>query len=180
MAVYQVSIGMYVGQCCNCGIAFAMTEAFHDQRRKDRKSFYCPEGHSQYYTGKSKEQKLKDELERERQRRLTAESNANHAEEATRIEVALHDYTKKRINNGVCPCCNRSFKNLRRHMASKHKDYITPDGKMRDFRSSQKLTQYEIANLIGVSVGYISLFENNKKVPEQAKEEIVDWVQTNL
>jgi len=27
---------------------------------------------------------------------------------------------KKRVTNGVCPCCHRSFQNLRRHMATKH------------------------------------------------------------
>jgi hypothetical protein len=28
-----------------------------------------------------------------------------------------------RIGNGVCPCCNRSFTNLRRHMTTKHPEY---------------------------------------------------------
>lgn len=31
--------------------------------------------------------------------------------------------TRNRIANGVCPCCDRSFTNLQRHMASKHPDY---------------------------------------------------------
>jgi hypothetical protein len=26
----------------------------------------------------------------------------------------------ERVGNGVCPCCTRSFTNLRRHMATKH------------------------------------------------------------
>jgi hypothetical protein len=27
------------------------------------------------------------------------------------------------VANGVCPCCNRTFQNLARHMAGKHPDY---------------------------------------------------------
>jgi hypothetical protein len=30
---------------------------------------------------------------------------------------------KKRVAAGVCPCCNRSFKDLARHMAGQHPDY---------------------------------------------------------
>ena len=26
----------------------------------------------------------------------------------------------KRVHNGVCPCCNRSFQNLQKHMKTKH------------------------------------------------------------
>lgn len=28
---------------------------------------------------------------------------------------------------GVCPCCNRSFTNVRRHMTSQHPDYTIPE-----------------------------------------------------
>jgi uncharacterized protein (UPF0212 family) len=28
-----------------------------------------------------------------------------------------------RVGHGVCPCCNRSFAQLRRHMAAKHPEY---------------------------------------------------------
>ena len=30
---------------------------------------------------------------------------------------------KRRVGNGVCPCCNRTFKNLADHMTTKHPDY---------------------------------------------------------
>lgn len=30
---------------------------------------------------------------------------------------------KNRVSKGVCPCCNRYFKNLHRHMENKHPDY---------------------------------------------------------
>ena len=31
---------------------------------------------------------------------------------------------KKRVANGVCPCCNRTFKDLAAHMSTQHPDYI--------------------------------------------------------
>ena len=30
---------------------------------------------------------------------------------------------KNRIKVGVCPCCNRTFQDLAKHMASQHKDF---------------------------------------------------------
>lgn len=32
---------------------------------------------------------------------------------------------KNRIAKGVCPCCQRSFQNLKRHMESQHPDFST-------------------------------------------------------
>lgn len=35
---------------------------------------------------------------------------------------------KNRVGNGVCPCCNRSFGNLHRHMQTKHPGWKKPEG----------------------------------------------------
>jgi len=34
---------------------------------------------------------------------------------------------KNRVANGVCPCCKRSFTDLRRHMETKHPKYAETD-----------------------------------------------------
>lgn len=109
-----------VEDCCNCGIRFAMP-ADLNRRLRDNPgtTFYCPKGHAQHYTGKSARQKLKDAEAREvalRDQLRAAEADA----EATRVRL-LRD--RRRFANGVCPCCNRSFDNVRRHMESKHPDY---------------------------------------------------------
>lgn len=31
-----------------------------------------------------------------------------------------------RVKNGVCPCCTRSFHNLREHMKTQHPDFKAP------------------------------------------------------
>jgi chemotaxis response regulator CheB len=40
---------------------------------------------------------------------------------ATRAQLTK---TKKRVANGVCPCCNRTFKQLARHMKAKHPEFV--------------------------------------------------------
>ncbi|MCA0318194.1 MAG: hypothetical protein LCH88_09010 [Proteobacteria bacterium] len=123
----SASIELVTEQCCNCGMAFAMTADFKKRRLKDRQSFYCPAGHSQHYTGKSKEDQLAEELSRERQRlaryadMLGEEGELRRAAER-RASAARGQVTrlKKRAAAGVCPCCNRTFTNLARHMAGQH------------------------------------------------------------
>lgn len=34
---------------------------------------------------------------------------------------------KKRAANGVCPCCNRTFVDLARHMAGKHPTFLAEE-----------------------------------------------------
>jgi hypothetical protein len=101
-------------ECYQCGVLFAMTEEhqryFLDQRAKA--NFYCPNGHSQCYTGLSDKEKLDQE-------------KARHQETLARLNVAEaeRERLKQRIKRGVCPCCKRSFKALARHIETKHPDY---------------------------------------------------------
>lgn len=112
-----------VETCCNCGVRFAMTKEFKAQRLENRgpnNSFYCPNGHKQHYVGKSEADMLRERNKRldrmwnsERERREAAERRAAAARgQVTKI--------KKRVGKGVCPCCNRSFQNLHRHMTTEH------------------------------------------------------------
>jgi hypothetical protein len=39
--------------CCECHIAFAITEDFWGKRIRDHKLFSCPEGHKQHYKQES-------------------------------------------------------------------------------------------------------------------------------
>jgi hypothetical protein len=114
--------------CCACQCPFAMPKDLEDRARKDHGVyFYCPNGHSQHYTGKTEEQKLRESLDNtkrlldssreayrgERERRVSAERSATaYKGHATRL--------RKRVGNGVCPCCNRTFKQLSAHMERMH------------------------------------------------------------
>jgi len=118
--------------CATCGVPFAVTERFENERRADHHSFYCPFGHENYFAGPSDleklkrekaeaENKLQAELNQERHLRLVAEkAHEKAAREKRRLE--------RRVSAGVCPCCNRTFEDLAKHMGMKHKEFALRPG----------------------------------------------------
>jgi len=96
-------------ECPQCGHLIVLSTFFVAQRRKDHANFYCPNGHSAAYSAKPKE-----ELLREDKARLVSELDQERAARA-RAEQKL-----ARVGRGVCPECNRTFKNLARHRKCKH------------------------------------------------------------
>ena len=133
---------LIVEECCTCGILFGMPESFQEECRKkpgisNGKGFYCPNGHQQWYTGKTEAQKEREKriaaeqlAERERTRRLAAQDQAAAAER--RASAAKGQLTKerKRATASVCPVpeCKRSFVQMRRHLETKHQGYQIPAG----------------------------------------------------
>lgn len=133
---------MYLIHCCECGVPFAIPDTLAGLLRNQRvgEFFYCPNGHKQHFTGKSEAQK-------ERERREAAEKNAKYAWDRFSAEQEAREATERilsatrghltrktkeiavarqRIGHGTCPCCNRTFQNLQRHMTQKHPKYATP------------------------------------------------------
>lgn len=112
-------------QCGQCGTPFYMEKVLNARRQADGETFYCPNGCGRVYRDGDAE-KLRIERERSAalETRLASTSEqlrAAHAErEKTERSLSL---LKQRTKNGVCPCCKRSFCNLRRHMQSKHPTY---------------------------------------------------------
>jgi len=132
-ATFTAAVEMVVEECCNCGMAFAMPREFKNDRLKRRRndmSFYCPRGHAQHYTGESEEVKLRRERDQLKQReayledmRREAEQRAEHERNRANGYKGHATRITKRAKAGVCPCCNRSFENLRRHMADQHPQF---------------------------------------------------------
>lgn len=118
--------------CCECGIEFAMTAAFIHTRKTDQVSWFCPNGHKQFFPkGETAEQRqireLKAQAESERQRanraeesRKWAETNAKGARISAGKALAAKRRLEQRVRCGVCPHCQRTFKQLAAHMKSKH------------------------------------------------------------
>jgi ssDNA-binding Zn-finger/Zn-ribbon topoisomerase 1 len=106
-------------ECCNCGVTFAMAKKFKEQRLRDRQTFYCPAGHGQHYTGETDADKLR--RAEQRNRALKDQLDAAEASRAAyKGQATKYRNQVARTENGVCPHCNRSFVDLRRHMGSKH------------------------------------------------------------
>ena len=122
----NAQVTFVVEDCCNCGIAFAMTKELQTRRLEDQRSFYCPNGHSQSYTGKTEAQKLREQVER-------LEIQRDHARDATDRERKSHAATKgqltkmrNRVTRGVCPAdgCKRSFTDLHDHVETCHAELL--------------------------------------------------------
>ena len=116
--------------CANCGMVFAFDGDLLERRRRDHKEFWCPSGHSNYFPGESDLEKLERELKEARVEIRRAEYRAQTvqleraaAEQQLRATKGHLTKLRKRIANGVCPCCHRSFANLQRHMTAKHPGY---------------------------------------------------------
>lgn len=115
--------------CCNCGMLFAMPSEVQRKRREDGGYFHCPSGHSQHYT-KSEVQKLKEQLDAA-QKEASAAKTREQAERDQRWAAEIErDKTKRAFNRakkrsaaGVCPCCTRSFGNVKRHLVTKHPEF---------------------------------------------------------
>lgn len=116
--------------CCgDCGIEFQVPSQFYRERKETGKTWYCPNGHSRVFR-ESDADKYRREAERLKQQAAQKDDEIKWQREQRelaerRLSAAKGQITKirKRVGHGVCPCCNRTFENLNRHMASKHPDY---------------------------------------------------------
>ena len=109
--------------CCSCGITFTMPQWFFDRAREDNTVwFYCPQGHRQHYAN-SEVTKLREQLERAQTREKHLQDQREAAERHASAMKGQVTRLKNRAKAGVCPCCNRSFVQLERHMKSKHPDF---------------------------------------------------------
>lgn len=124
--------------CCVCSVKFGMDSASYDTLKRSAGVFCCPFGHEQHFArGPSEADKLRQERGRLAQKvaeredavkrahdRIEQEKEARQAAER-RASAARGQTTKlkNRVAAGLCPCCNRSFQNLSRHMTTQHPGY---------------------------------------------------------
>ena len=117
-------IGVYtVLQCADCGIGFGLPPGFYDARHSDRKTFYCPWGHPQWFPGKTDEQRISELKAQIATKDDLLRSTQAENEKRYRLQRAAEGKTralKRRVAAGVCPCCTRTFQNLARHMKTQH------------------------------------------------------------
>lgn len=133
---YTVRETFHVVSCYTCGCKFGISDELHRRAVEDKKgSVYCPAcAKGTCWTGETEAEKLRRQLKDEKAKRLREQAGAeqreaelldkcNTLERSRRSERAAKTRIKNRVAAGVCPCCNRTFQNLARHMESKHPDY---------------------------------------------------------
>lgn len=135
-AALTQSVVLNAQDCPNCGVIFAMPDDLERQRRKDHNWFYCPNGHSMSYGPNATEEALAAEKQRNAQlaeeRDRLNERLRQERERTDRLSNDLMDKAKElkslkaRANAGVCALCNRQFKDMARHVKSKHEHIPQP------------------------------------------------------
>lgn len=137
MNTMTYNVTLTVLECCSCHVTFAIPETWDKSLRESHAIFYCPGGHGQSYNGPTEAQKLRAKLKESEEyrantsRRLQmAEANALAVRDqlaATQRSLTGHKAANTRIKNriaaGVCPCCNRHFVNVERHMTGQHPNF---------------------------------------------------------
>lgn len=117
-ATFQENVTLVTEHCFKCGVLFAMPSSMKEVCLRDKSSFYCPNGHGQIYAESLRDRiatlevevtRAKGEAMRERQQRENMELAKKRLE--------------RRVKHGVCPCCQRTFKQLSAHMKTKHPEY---------------------------------------------------------
>ncbi len=120
--------------CSECDLYFGMPREFYNVMKTGagRLTWYCPNGHPRVFAkGESEADKLRrerDQLKQEQawyEDRLKAERASRETVER-KLSASKGQITKikKRAAAGVCPCCNRQFVDLARHMAGKHPGFV--------------------------------------------------------
>lgn len=119
--------------CCTCKVQFAIDGTTYTvlNQQKEKGTFYCPHGHAQHFaTGETELQKAQREASRLRQQIAQRDDEIKELEKQKEHEkrsaIAYKGKVtelKNRAAAGVCPCCNRTFVNMARHMESQHPDF---------------------------------------------------------
>jgi hypothetical protein len=124
VAVDQLTYtGALVVRRCWCGIRHAIpSELDTEINRNPKQSAYCPVGHS-YVAATPEIEQLRADVAFWQRQAATADAEI---EAEKRRSAALRGHLtrlRRRIANGVCPCCKRSFSNVRNHIRTQHGDW---------------------------------------------------------
>lgn len=123
----------HVVSCYSCSVRFGITaELYRRAVTNACGSLYCPTCGKGTCWAESEDQKRIKELQRKLEwetgevgRQRAARQAAEASLQATKGVVTR---LKTRVSAGVCPCCNRTFKQLSAHMANKHPDFHPREG----------------------------------------------------
>lgn len=118
--------------CGDCGGIYAINERYRKEKHDKGGGWNCPYCKCSWgFFGETETQK-QERLRKEAEERLARERAAFDQEKASlrdslaftesrrRAEKGAKTKLKKRAANGLCPCCNRYFANVHRHIQNQH------------------------------------------------------------
>ena len=113
--------------CGECAAPFALPASIHRKCKNDGRMMWCPTCGSSLTYSKTQNEVLQLALDAARRRVADQERQLEAVERSRAAMRGQVTKIKNRVARGICPCCNRSFENLTRHMATKHPDYANSD-----------------------------------------------------
>lgn len=139
MSAVILSTELFAIACPNCGGSYAIAKSFRDEAHQIgnfKKCWFCPYcGERRGYGESLREKEVKElnarlasvqsDRDWQRQQRTAAEQSAEHYRKSRDGMKGVLVKERKRVGNGVCPCCNRHFGNLERHMHSQHPEHAS-------------------------------------------------------
>jgi uncharacterized Zn finger protein (UPF0148 family) len=118
--------------CGECSIVFGVPDGFLEERQRDGRTFYCPNGHQRVYR-ETEAQKLQKQLTQAQQDARFARSSRDawrdQAEAAERSKRAVRGHLtrlRNRVAAGNCPVdnCGRHFADLGAHIRADHAELV--------------------------------------------------------
>ncbi len=121
--------------CGQCGGTYAINERYRQQKSDQGGGWNCPYCKCSWgYFNDNELARTKKALEQQkantewyRQQAETRGKDRDHAQHQVRAYRGVITKTKRRIAHGVCPCCQRTFQDLARHMKGQHPGYTDTD-----------------------------------------------------
>ena len=119
-----------VDECGSCGVFFVIPELVYTNHRDHGGYSYCSNGHTWGW----KEGRIQTDAMRRERDRLKQDNARLEDEKAAALREAVSAkaqtmQVRRRAAAGVCPCCNRTFQNVQRHMKTKHPNVVPLDQK---------------------------------------------------
>lgn len=122
--------------CPRCGGIYAIAQEYFNEAKQlggFKQCWTCPYCKEERGFSESELDRVRKQLESERARaaqlssslQSVREERDRHWTERKKLQTRTRNL-KLRVKHGVCPCCQRTFKQLATHMKAKHPDY-NPD-----------------------------------------------------
>lgn len=116
--------------CGCCGGTYAISEKYRHNKEEQGGFWHCPYCQTDWGYAESENQKLRRELLQKDKKIAAAvaahdqtKSELEHTERRRRAEKANATKLRKRIQGGVCPCCEKHFEDLQQHVQTEHPEF---------------------------------------------------------
>ena len=124
--ITTVQTNLITETCPACGCWHAIPEGLYNKAKEDSSlDICCPNGHKYHFT-----RTLQEQLNIAQRKAQVAEGRVEFwkdqctgAERSRSAHKAVATRLKKRLKKGLCPCCNKHFPDLHKHIKIKHPNW---------------------------------------------------------